>query len=645
MKKQLSHILYEVAGISEEDYNEVRRISREKGGNTGELLVKRKLLTETQYLGVLSIYYDIPFWPDLPLENIGTDVIHTVPIQFLKKYFMIPLESKEEVPEASETQEPDIYEDDVPEASEASEASEYELYSKDEIYEGSESEYYDNDEDSETEYYDNDEDSETDLIDKDELYEAEEVSEKYSKYIIAINDPACFQALDDLIRIINADGFRLVLSTKESILSAIDISYDLSRDSAEDLVRDMEDENGATIISDIEGTADLLDDTSDAPIIKLVNHIISQSAKARASDIHIEPYQDSFKVRYRVDGILYDLLTPPKWIQSNLISRVKVMSKMNIAEKRLPQDGRIEVKIGDQEIDVRVSTIPTSFGERVVMRLLNKSSSLLELTELGMSPDRLKLIKELSSSPNGIVLVTGPTGSGKTTMLYAVLSAINTPDINIITIEDPIEYQLKGISQIQVNPKIELTFARGLRSIVRQDPDVILVGEIRDRETAEIAVQSALTGHLVFSTLHTNDSASAITRLVDIGVEPFLISSSVIAVAAQRLVRVLCNECKEPFVPDEMTMKTIGITPGQMRNGTIYEAKGCQSCFNTGYKGRVSILEIMVMDSNLKSLILKTFDSNLIKKEANMVTLRQDGIQKILAGVTTIEEVLRVTQM
>ncbi|MCP4111160.1 MAG: type II secretion system ATPase GspE, partial [Desulfobacteraceae bacterium] len=470
------------------------------------------------------------------------------------------------------------------------------------------------------------------------------VTEKYSKYIIAVNDPACFQALDDLIRIINADSFRLVLSTKESILSAINISYDFSRDSAEQLVQNME-ENGTTIISEIEDTADLLDDTSDAPIIKLVNHIISQSAKARSSDIHIEPYQDSFKVRYRVDGILYDLLTPPKWIQPALTSRIKVMSKMNIAEKRLPQDGRIEVKIGDQEIDVRVSTIPTSFGERVVMRLLNKSSSLLELTELGMSPDRLKLIKELSSSPNGIILVTGPTGSGKTTMLYAVLSSINTPDINIITIEDPIEYQLKGISQIQVNPKIELTFARGLRSIVRQDPDVVLIGEIRDRETAEIAVQSALTGHLVFSTLHTNDSASAITRLVDIGVEPFLISSSVIAIAAQRLVRVLCNECKEPFVPDEMTMKTIGITREQMRNAAIYEAKGCQSCFNTGYKGRVAILEMMVMDSNLKSLILKTFDSNLIKKEANMVTLRQDGIQKILAGVTTIEEVLRVTQM
>ncbi len=447
-----------------------------------------------------------------------------------------------------------------------------------------------------------------------------------------------------MIRIIRANNFQVVLSTKDAILSAINISYDLNRDSAEELVQNME-ENGTTIISEIEDTADLLDDTSDAPIIKLVNHIISQSIKARASDIHIEPYQDSFKVRYRVDGILYDLITPPKWIQPALTSRIKVMAKMNIAEKRLPQDGRIELKFGDQEIDVRVSTIPISFGERVVMRLLNKSTSLLELSELGFSGERLSVLKKLVTAPNGIILVTGPTGSGKTTTLYAVLSSINKPDINIITIEDPVEYQLKGISQIQVNPKIDLTFARGLRSIVRQDPDVVLVGEIRDRETAEIAVQSALTGHLVFSTLHTNDSASAITRLVDIGVEPFLISSSVIAVAAQRLIRVLCPECKEPYMPDDVTLEAIGITKDQLRNNTIYRTGGCQNCLNTGYKGRVVIIEIMVMNPSLKSLILKTFDSNQIKKEANMATLRHDGIQKILSGLTTIEEVLRVTQL
>jgi general secretion pathway protein E len=407
------------------------------------------------------------------------------------------------------------------------------------------------------------------------------------------------------------------------------------------------EENGTSIISEIEETADLLDDASEAPIIKLVNHIISQSIKARASDIHFEPYQNSLTVRYRVDGILYDLLTPPKWIQPALISRVKVMSKMNIAEKRLPQDVRFEVKIGDQDIDCRVSTIPTAFGERVVLRLLNKSGSLLELTDLGLSTGRLKLLKKLVASPNGIVLVTGPTGSGKTTTLYAVLSSINKPDINIITIEDPIEYQIKGISQIQVNPKIDLTFARGLRSIVRQDPDVILVGEIRDRETADIAVQSALTGHLVFSTLHTNDSSSAITRLVDIGVEPFLISSSVLAVVAQRLVRVLCDDCKKTYTPSDIYLKSIGVAAERFNKDNIYKAVGCENCVQTGYRGRLGIFEIMLLSEKIKNLILKTFDSNRIKNQAvqdKMISLRYDGLKKVLDGVTTIEEVLRVTQ-
>jgi general secretion pathway protein E len=407
------------------------------------------------------------------------------------------------------------------------------------------------------------------------------------------------------------------------------------------------EENGSDILSEIEETADLLDDTSEAPIIKLVNHIISQSIKARASDIHIEPYQHSFTVRYRVDGILYDLLTPPKWIQPALISRIKVMAKMNIAEKRLPQDGRFEVKVGDQSIDLRVSTIPTAFGERVVLRLLNKSGSLLELTDLGLSRERLKTIKNLVASPNGIILVTGPTGSGKTTTLYAVLQSINKPNINIITIEDPIEYQIKGISQIQVNPKIDLSFARGLRSIVRQDPDVILVGEIRDHETAEIAVQSALTGHLVFSTLHTNDSASAITRLVDMGVEPFLISSSVLAVAAQRLIRVLCDDCKKPYKPSKIYLESIGVSTNHFKKDHIYKAVGCDKCIGTGYRGRLGIFEIMRLTEKLKSLILGTYDSNQIKNEARrekMLSLRQDGIQKVMNGVTTIEEVLRVTQ-
>lgn len=573
MKKSLEDILKSRYGVSDEDYADALRLHREKGGTVPEVLLRRKVINETQLLDALSEQYDIPFWPELPLESFGEDRTRNAPIGFLKRHVMVPLVLKN-APTDGDSALPD-----------------------------------------------------------------EMVN------IIAVNDPAAFQPLDDLAQMIGFSAYNLVISTKAAIFAAINLLFDMSQGTAEQLVQNME-EDGSTIISEIEDTADLLEDTSDAPIIKLVNHIISQSVKARASDIHIEPYQDSFKVRYRVDGILYDLLTPPKWIQAALISRIKVMAKLNIAEKRLPQDGRLEVKLGTQNIDVRVSTLPTTFGERVVMRLLNKSEEVLNLKEIGLPADDLALINDLVHLPNGIILVTGPTGSGKTTTLYSVLASIIKPDINIITIEDPVEYQLKGISQIQVNPKIDLTFARGLRSIVRQDPDVILIGEIRDHETAAIAVQSALTGHLVFSTLHTNDSASAITRLVDIGVEPFLISSSVVAVVAQRLVRVLCDNCKEAYTPG-VILDSIGISRQQLKNHTIYQAKGCEKCFHTGYKGRIGIFEIMHLREGLKNLILKTFDATQIKQYAlqfNMKTLRRSGIEKVLAGRTTIEEVLRVTQ-
>lgn len=460
---------------------------------------------------------------------------------------------------------------------------------------------------------------------------------------IIMNDPSGFQTADEISRLLELDKVRYVFASREIIVNLINSAYDRVMDSAQQLVEDM---GSGDILSEIEGAADLLDDTSDAPIIKLVNHIISQAVKARASDIHIEPYHDGLKVRYRVDGILYDFLTPPKWIQASLVSRIKVMAKMNIAEKRLPQDGRIEVRIGNQNIDIRISTIPIANGERVVLRLLNKSGSLLKLTEFGMSEENYGIIDSLIRLPNGIILVTGPTGSGKTTSLYAILSEINRPDINIITIEDPVEYQLKGIGQIQVNRKIDLTFARGLRSIVRQDPDVILIGEIRDRETADIAVQSALTGHLVFSTLHTNDSASAITRLVDIGIEPFLITSAVKAVIAQRLVRILCDKCKKESEPDSNLHRILGINEEDLKGRTIYRANGCQDCFGTGYMGRRAIFEIMVIGDDLKHIMLQTYDSNKIKAVAlknGMLTLRMDGVQKILKGMTTVEEVLRVT--
>jgi len=560
--------LKRVKELTPDQLAEAQALQSEHGASVAGLLVKKKIITDLQRLEALSIQYDFPFWPDLPLDQIQADFTETVPIAFLKKHLMVPLEQQPGRSGGSGN----------------------------------------------------------------------------PTNIIAVHDPDEFQAVDDLSRMLSLPEVHTVLSTRESILSAINLCYDLRRDSAEQLVQDMEEDSGS-ILSEIEGTADLLDDTSDAPIIKLVNHIISQSIKARASDIHIEPFQTEFKVRNRVDGILYDLLTPPKWIQPALISRIKVMAKMNIAEKRLPQDGRLEVRVGDQEIDVRVSTLPTAFGERIVMRLLNKSSAVLDMSELGPDREKLDQLERLVKAPNGIILVTGPTGSGKTTSLYAILSRLNSPDRNIITIEDPVEYQIKGISQIQVNPKIDLSFARGLRSIVRQDPDIILVGEIRDKETADIAVQSALTGHLVFSTLHTNDSASAITRLVDIGVEPFLIASSVIAVVAQRLVRVLCPECKEPYSPEVETLESIGISPFEFQGLEIFRPKGCDSCLHNGYSGRSGIFEIMELSAGLKSLIIQTHDSNQIMQAAvqnNMSTLMQDGLVKVKAGVTSIEEVLRV---
>ena len=586
MNQKLAQVLTSQYGITANALLEAEKIRDEKGGGPiGEVLVQKKHLSESQLLEALSILYDIPLWPNLPVKKMDCEFAQQIPIQFLKKHVMVPLIHHKDACNGSPEEQPQISSETL-------------------------------------------------------------TTEDFLPCTLAVNDPTQFQAMDDLMRIVEAENYQIVLSTKEEIMSAINFAFDTSRDSAEQLVQDME-ETEESILSAIEETADLLDDTSDAPIIKLVNHVISQSIKARASDIHIEPYQDSFNIRYRVDGILYDLLTPPKWIQNSLISRIKVMAKLNIAEKRLPQDGRIEVKVGDQEIDVRVSTLPTTHGERVVMRLLNKSESIFKLSEIGLAPERLKVLNQIIKSPHGIILVTGPTGSGKTTTLYAILQTINTPDINIITIEDPVEYQIRGINQIQVNPKIDLTFARGLRSIVRQDPDVILIGEIRDKETADIAVQSALTGHLVFSTLHTNDSASAITRLVDIGVEPFLISSAVIAVAAQRLLRVLCDSCKVPYQPDEAALNSVGMTLDQTQDHTVYKAAGCPACFNTGYKGRMAIIEIMQLNEPLKQLILKTYDANLIKQEAltnQMVTLREAGIQKVLGGHTTIEEVFRVTQ-
>lgn len=463
---------------------------------------------------------------------------------------------------------------------------------------------------------------------------------------IAINDPFNFQALDDLRQILEIPTARPILCPQATIIAAINFAYDMTQNTAEEVMHDIDEEDTEALFSEIEETSDLLDDTSHSPVIRLVNLMFSQAVRDKASDIHIEPYQNSLKIRQRLDGILYDMLSPPKHVQAALISRIKVMAKLNIAEKRLPQDGRIELKVANQEVDIRVSTLPTAFGERVVLRLLDKSSVLISLTELGMPEDRFIPFSEQIKAANGIVLVTGPTGSGKTTTLYGALTAINNTDINIITVEDPIEYRISGIGQVQVNPKIDLTFASGLRSIVRQDPDVILIGEIRDTETAKIAIQSALTGHLVFSTLHTNDAASAITRLIDMGIEPFLIASSINGILAQRLIRIICPDCKTAYTADADAITKLGLDPKEMEGKHVYRGTGCANCHHTGYKGRCGIFELLIMDQSMKNLVLNTANANAIRDQAvenGMITLRRDGADKILAGITTIEEVYRVT--
>lgn len=555
----LGEILKEMAGVSPDALEHALRVQREKGGRLGQILVQQKVISETVLLEALAAQFDCVFVSALP-EGLTSDFIANVPLSFLRKYKMLPLEGA---------------------------------------------------------------------------------------HAVLLNDPTMFQAMDDLCRLLGWAQAEMRLAPAEIILSALHAFYDVNQGSAEQVIQDMQDEDSEQIISEIGETGDLLDDTSDAPIVKFVNLMLSQAVRAGASDIHIEPYQESFKIRSRVDGILYDMFSPPRHIQSALVSRVKIMANLNIAEKRLPQDGRIEIRIGDKNVDLRVSTIPTAHGERLVLRLLDKSNVLLRLSSLGMGDETLAQFKKLIKLPHGIILVTGPTGSGKTTTLYAGLSSINSAAINILTIEDPVEYRLEGIGQMQVNSKIDLTFARGLRSLVRQDPDVILVGEIRDFETAEIAIQSALTGHLVFSTLHTNDSASAVTRLVDMGVESFLVTSSVVAILAQRLVRVLCEHCKEAYQPSREALMGVGITQEAADGHVFYREKGCPECLHTGYHGRIGIYELMVMNEAVKSSIIQSSDANVIQRIAvaqGMTTLRQDGIRKVCEGVTSIEEVFRVTQ-
>ena len=466
--------------------------------------------------------------------------------------------------------------------------------------------------------------------------------------LVAVSRALDLQPLDDVSLLLKMP-VEPVLSSEREIISALNRFYDSGSQTADKVIQNLDDETLGRLAHDLEGPQDILDHEAEAPIIQLVNLILSQAVRDRASDIHIEPFERALKVRYRIDGVLHEVLSPPKALQPRITSRLKVMADLNIAETRLPQDGRIAIRVRNREIDIRVSVVPTAFGERLVLRLLDKSGALFQLEEIGLSPDLLPVYGRLIHRSHGIILVTGPTGSGKSTTLYATLQRINSPQLNIITVEDPIEYQVDGVGQIHVNPRIDLTFANGLRSILRQDPDVIMVGEIRDRETAEIAIQASLTGHLVLSTLHTNDAASAVTRLLDMGIEPFLISSSVLAMMAQRLVRVLCPECRQPGQPEDETLRELGLESGAADtvDGEWFLSRGCDGCRGTGYRGRTGIYELLPVDDPIRRLIMQQANASMLRSaaiERGMRPLLQDGARKVLEGRTTAEEVLRVTQ-
>jgi type II secretion system protein E len=459
---------------------------------------------------------------------------------------------------------------------------------------------------------------------------------------IATADPLNYQAFDDLRLLLNLDILP-VLAYSRDIEKGIKNYYGIGADTIDSMMQ-AEGE-----LETMEAEGDLEELTEDATIIKFVNQIITEAVKDRATDIHIEPFEDELRIRYRIDGMLYEAAVPPtiKHYQSAVISRIKIMSDMNIAEKRLPQDGKIPFRIGASEYDLRVSTVPTQWGESIAIRILSRTSTLLELEELGMDGEALRRFNFMIQKPHGIILVTGPTGSGKTTTLYAALARLNRIDRKIITVEDPVEYDMHGLTQIQIHSKIGLSFANVLRSLLRHDPDIMLVGETRDYETAEITIRMALTGHLVFSTLHTNDAAGAITRLIDMGVEPFLVASSVVGIMAQRLVRMICPACKEAYSPDISELAAMRIPPEEGKDMTLYRGRGCEECKFLGYRGRQGIFEIFPMSEKIRELTVERRPASLIKQRAleeGMTALRQYGWNLVRKGLTTVDEVLRVAQ-
>lgn len=463
---------------------------------------------------------------------------------------------------------------------------------------------------------------------------------------LAVSNPSDLEGVEE-VRILTGKETREIYCPKNVLEEAIEKCYHQSEKEAFEYIEELKKESSETLSLVSEEEYDLFDQKESSPVIRLLNVLLIEAIQQGASDIHFEPLEHQMAIRYRIDGVLSFRHAPPPELKKQLIARIKVMAKMDIAEQRLPQDGRIKLLMAGREIDFRVSSIPVVYGERLVLRILDKSNVLLGLDLIGMEEKTLERFRKYLHQNQGILLVTGPTGSGKTTTLYSAISEINSQEINVMTIEDPIEYKLEGIAQMGVNQKISLSFAKGLRHILRQDPDVIMIGEIRDRETAEIAIQSSLTGHLVLSTLHTNDAPSALTRLVDMGIEPYLLSSSVLAILAQRLVRNICEECKAPYIPSEEELSEVGLKREELKGGFLFKGKGCPACFGSGYKGRQGIYELMSVTQPIKMQLMRSADATQLQKmakEIGMTTLREEGGKLALQGKTTTYEVLRVTR-
>ncbi|HIJ71391.1 MAG TPA: type II secretion system ATPase GspE [Planctomycetes bacterium] len=463
---------------------------------------------------------------------------------------------------------------------------------------------------------------------------------------VVLSKPLDTSALDNVSKMVGTP-VRTALASRAAITAAIDVAYEQKSTVIEEVAEELNGQNLDQLVDEVASSDDLLDVVNRPPVIRLINDILFRALQLRASDIHIHPYETKIQIRYRVDGILYDTLSLNRNVLPLAISRIKVMAGMDIAERRMPQDGRCSVRLGQREIDLRVSTVPTSFGERSVLRILDKSTGLFTLDELGLSKGDLESFDGIINRSHGVIFVTGPTGSGKSTTLYACLNRIDSIQKNVMTIEDPIEYQLGGISQMQVASKKGVTFVNALRHVLRQDPDVIMVGEVRDEETAGMCIQSSLTGHLVFSTLHTNDAAGAVSRLLDFGVEPYLVSSSLIAILAQRLVRRICPSCKEPYKPSDKELKELALEPDELKKAQFHKGAGCGKCFDTGYRGRIGIYELLPINEDIRDLIYHRESAGTIKKRAlqfGMKTLRMDGARKAAAGITTVAEVLRITQ-